>query len=195
MKPKESIDTIHLAALRVFSQYGFKKTTLDDIAAELGMTKGNLYLYSKNKRDLYENTVRSAMLRWQTRVGEAIAAETDARSRFSVMCRKAVDYLSEDDDLRRLLIRDPDIFPMFPENDPYADINGASVGMIRQILEQGMAEKTFREIDMETVPEIIFSVYKMIIIRMYILTGDPSLQKRFDQTIELITQGLFVQSA
>jgi hypothetical protein len=39
------------------------------------------------------------------------------------MCRKAVDYLAQDDDLRRLLVRDPDIFPMFPQNDPFADVN------------------------------------------------------------------------
>ena len=192
MKPKESVETIYLAALGVFSEYGFKKTTLDDIAADLGMTKGNLYLYSKNKRDLYENTVRFAMQRWQSRVSEAIAGESDARSKFFVMCRKAVEYLSEDDELRRLLVRDPDIFPMFGNNDPYADINAASVGMIRQILRQGIDEKTFREVDLESAPEVLFSVYKMIIIRMYIKTGDPSLEERFDQTIDLLTRGLFV---
>lgn len=191
MRPKESIEIVHQAALRVFSQYGYRKTTLDDIAAELGMTKGNLYRYSNGKRDLYENTVRFAMLRWQGRVGEAIAAEKDARSRFFVMCRKAVDYLSEDADLRRLLVRDPDIFPMFPDNDPYADINGTSVAMIRAILRQGMTEGTFRDLDLETVPEVLFSVYKMIIIRMYIRSGDPVHQSQFEQTIDLITRGIF----
>jgi AcrR family transcriptional regulator len=55
---------------------GSKKATLDDIAAELGMTKGNLYRYAENKKDLYRNTVRHAMLRWQGRVREAIEQET-----------------------------------------------------------------------------------------------------------------------
>ena len=194
MKPKEDIATIYEAALGVFADFGFKKATLEDIAAELGMTKGNLYRYAVNKKDLYRNTVRHAMLRWQGRVREAIEQETDATQQFHVMCRKAVAYLSEDDALRRLLVRDPDIFPMFPADDPYADINANSVAMIRSILERGIAEKRFRAVDLETVPEIIFSVYKMFIIRMYIKSQDRAQEAMFTQTVALITQGLFKET-
>jgi len=191
MKPKENIATIYEAALGVFADYGFKKATLDDIAAELGMTKGNLYRYAQNKKDLYRNTVRHAMLRWQGRVRDAIEREPDAERQFHVMCRKAVAYLAEDDALRRLLVRDPDIFPMFPANDPYADINANSVAMIRSILERGIAEQRFRAVDLETVPEIIFSGYKMFIIRMYIKSRDRAQEEMFTQTVALITQGLY----
>ena len=170
MKPREDITTIYEAALHVFADFGFKKATLEDIATALGMTKGNLYRYARNKQDLYHSTVRYAMLRWQGRVREAIERETDAARQFHVMCRKAVAYLAEDDALRRLLIRDPDIFPMFPADDPYADINANSVAMIRSILERGMAAKRFRPVDLDTVPDIIFSVYKMFIIRMYVIS-------------------------
>ena len=193
MKPREDIATIYEAALGVFADYGFKKATLEDIAAELGMTKGNLYRYARNKKDLYRNTVRHAMLRWQGLVREAIEREPDVQRQFHVMCRKAVAYLSKDDALRRLLVRDPDIFPMFPANDPYADINADSVAMIRSILERGIAEKRFRSVDLETVSEIIFSIYKMFIIRMYIKSRDPAPEQMFTQTVELITQGFFTE--
>jgi AcrR family transcriptional regulator len=191
MKPKEDLSTIYEAALGVFAEFGFKKTTLDDIAAELGMTKGNLYRYARNKQDLYRNTVRYALLRWQGKVRDAIAAESDVVQQFHVMCRKAVAYLSEDDALRRLLVRDPDIFPMFPKEDPYADINANSVAMIRSILERGIRANRFHSVDLDTVPEIIFSVYKMFIIRMYIISRDRAQEEMFTQTVALITQGLF----
>jgi len=191
MKPREDITTIYETALGVFADYGFKKATLDDIAAALGMTKGNLYRYAINKKDLYRNTVRHAMLRWQGRVRDAIEQETNATQQFHIMCGKAVSYLAQDDALRRLLVRDPDIFPMFPANDPYADINANSVAMIRSILERGIAEKCFRAVDLETVPEIIFSVYKMFIIRMYIKSRDPAQEEMFNQMVALITHGLF----
>ena len=191
MKPKEDIATIYDAALGVFAEFGFKKATLDDIAAQLGMTKGNLYRYARNKQDLYRNTVRHALLRWQGRVRDAIAAEPDVVRQFHVMCRKAVAYLAEDDALRRLLVRDPDIFPMFPQNDPYADINANSVAMIRSILARGIAANRCRPVDLDTVPEIFFSVYKMFIIRMYIISRDRAQEEMFTQTVALITQGLF----
>jgi AcrR family transcriptional regulator len=191
MKPKEDLSTIYEAALEVFAEYGFKKATLDDIGAQLGMTKGNLYRYARNKQDLYRNAVRYALLRWQGRVRDAIAAESDVVQQFHVMCRKAVAYLAEDDALRRLLVRDPDIFPMFPRDDPYADINANSVAMIRSILERGMAANRFRPVNLDTVPEIIFSVYKMFIIRMYVISRDRAQEEMFTQTVALITQGLF----
>jgi AcrR family transcriptional regulator len=190
MKPRENLDTIHAAALEVFADYGFKKATLEDIAAALGMTKANLYRYARNKRDLYENTVRWALLRWQARVGEAIAGERDVERQFRVMCRKAVEYLSGDAHLSRLLMRDPEIFPMFAEQDPYADINRASMAMIRRILERGIAEGRFRTVDLASVPEILFSIYKMFIIRMYIRTKDRPLDSMFAQTVELLCRGL-----
>ena len=192
MKPKIDIDDIYRAALRVFAEYGFKKATLDDIAARLDMTKGNLYRYARNKKDLYEQTVRHALMRWQSQVRDAVSAQTDAAERFLAMSRKAVEVLAGEDDLRRLLVRDPDIFPMFPTADPYGDINGNSVDMIRGILAQGAAEGRFRPVDLETVPEVLFSIYKMFIIRMYLQSGDPSVQAMFAQTVALMTQGLFM---
>jgi AcrR family transcriptional regulator len=195
MKPKEDLSTIYQAALGLFAEFGFKKATLDDIAAQLGMTKGNLYRYARNKQDLYRNTVRYALLRWQGKVRDAIAAESDVVQQFHVMCRKAVTYLAEDEALRRLLVRDPDIFPMFPSEDPYADINANSVAMIRSILERGIAEKRFHPVDLDTVPDIIFSVYKMFIIRMYIISRDRAQEEMFTQTLALITQGLFTANS
>ena len=101
MRPREDPDRILRSALRVFAQYGFKKATLDDIAADLGMTKGNLYRYARNKQDLYRATVASALERWQMRVRSAIEAQADPRIQFDTMCLTAVSYLADDDDLRR----------------------------------------------------------------------------------------------
>jgi len=53
VRQKENIETIYAAALKTFAKYGFKKTTVEDIAVAMNMTKGNLYLYVKNKKDLF----------------------------------------------------------------------------------------------------------------------------------------------
>ncbi len=44
---------IIVAAKRVFSQKGFNKATMEDIAAEAELSPGTLYLYFKNKEELY----------------------------------------------------------------------------------------------------------------------------------------------
>ena len=44
---------ILVAAKRVFSEKGFNKATMEDIAQEAELSPGTLYLYFKNKEELY----------------------------------------------------------------------------------------------------------------------------------------------
>jgi len=44
---------IMVAAKRVFSEKGFNKATMEDIAQEAELSPGTLYLYFKNKEELY----------------------------------------------------------------------------------------------------------------------------------------------
>ncbi len=192
MKPREDIKTIYNVALSVFAEFGFQKTTMQDIAAQLNMTKGNLYLYVKNKKDLYRKTISHALLKWQTKVLEAVDSEPDVKQKFTAMCFKAVEYLSNDKKLRQVLSRDPEIFPMFPTKDPFYEINHNSVELIKSILIQGIEENVFRDIDPDRVSEVVFMIYKMFIIRMYIKTEDKLIHEMFVDTVDLFAHGLFV---
>lgn len=51
--PEEKRNTIIKAALRVFSQHGYKKSPMNEIAAEAGISKSLLFYYFKNKKELY----------------------------------------------------------------------------------------------------------------------------------------------
>ncbi|MFZ5571351.1 MAG: TetR/AcrR family transcriptional regulator [Thermodesulfobacteriota bacterium] len=194
MRKKENLETILEAALAVFAKFGYRKATLEDIAGRLRMTKSNLYIYAASKRELYQKTVAWALLRWQMRVREAVERESGAREKFTVMCFKAVEYLSEDEEFRQVLLQDPDIFPMFPVNDPFQEINRNSVLMIRGILQQGIREGVFRPVDPEKMSDVIFMIYKMFIIRTYVKTDERQLQEAFADTFELLVNGLFVRS-
>ncbi|MBQ6039280.1 MAG: TetR/AcrR family transcriptional regulator [Oscillospiraceae bacterium] len=51
--PDERRNSIINAALRVFSQYGYKKSPMNEIAAEAGISKSLLFYYFRNKKELY----------------------------------------------------------------------------------------------------------------------------------------------
>jgi AcrR family transcriptional regulator len=46
-------ERIIYAAMESFTQTGYDKTKMDDIAKRLGLSKGTLYLYFKSKEDLF----------------------------------------------------------------------------------------------------------------------------------------------
>ena len=178
------------AALKVFARFGYKKSTLEDIASELGMTKTAMYAYASSKRDLYERTVSFVMKRWQSGVEQAVDAKTTAMDKMTALCESALYYLAQDLEFCALLKSDPQIFPMFPTVDPYEEINRDSVRMIERILLFGQETGEFRTVDAPAVSEVLFSIYKNFIIHTYINSEEDYTSRYLPITMDLILNGI-----
>jgi len=57
MRTKEKREKILSAAEKLFAKKGFFRATVDDVAKASGITKGTIYLYFKNKGDLFTSVV------------------------------------------------------------------------------------------------------------------------------------------
>jgi TetR/AcrR family transcriptional regulator len=62
----ENQDLILAAALDVFSTYGFRGATVDQIAAKCGLSKPNLLYYFRRKEDLYVAVLEHTLTEWLT---------------------------------------------------------------------------------------------------------------------------------
>lgn len=52
-------DAILHAAFHAFATYGFRRTTMDDIAQGAGLSRSALYLHFRNKEDLFRHMTRA----------------------------------------------------------------------------------------------------------------------------------------
>jgi AcrR family transcriptional regulator len=190
MRNKQDETVILDAALKVFSRYGYKKSTLEDIAGELNMTNTAVYAYAASKRDLYERTVRYAMRRWQSGVERAVEKAPTALEKMAALCESALYYLARDTEFCSLLRSDPSIFPMFPTVDPYEEINRDSVRMIERLLSFGRETGEFRAVDEAAVAEVLFSIYKNFIIHTYVNSEEDYTSRYLPITMELILNGI-----
>lgn len=190
MRKRIDDETILQSALRCFSTYGYKKTTLEDIGGELNLGNSSVYAYTTSKRALYEDVVRYVMLRWQNKVKAAVDQMRTATEKFQVLCETALLYLSEDKAFCALLKNDPTIFPMFPESDPYEEINLESHAMIVRILDEGQLTGEFRKLDSAAISELVFSMYKGFIIRSYIDNEERFIDNYMSPAIDLFTNGI-----
>jgi len=178
------------SALKLFARFGFKKTTVEDVAAEVGMTKSNLYFYVANKRELYEHTVGNALRQWRDSVASAILIKDDAVEKFKVMAAKSFEYLSNHEELRSILIMDPDIFTLSPAEDRFYEINQGAMMLIKDILVQGIKEGRFYKVDVDHVTELLFSIYIMFLIKTYIKSEGSSAFRMYEEGVALILRGL-----
>jgi TetR/AcrR family transcriptional regulator len=64
------------AALGVFSAYGFRGSTVDQIAAKCGLSKPNLLYYFKRKEDIYTAVLKRTLALWLAPL-QALDADQD----------------------------------------------------------------------------------------------------------------------
>jgi AcrR family transcriptional regulator len=69
----------------LFERFGFKKTTMEDIARQVGKSKSALYYYYKTKEEIFEAVILNDIATSQAQVAEKVKQETSATSQFRVM--------------------------------------------------------------------------------------------------------------
>lgn len=190
MEKTDKKQQIFNAALAVFARYGYRKTTVEDVATAVGMTKSNIYFYVKNKQDLYEQTVAGALEKWRTAVETEMETATTVPEKFMVAARRSFDYLKSQKQLRALLIQDPEIFTLSRSEDRFFEVNHRAMMMLRQVIQQGVDEGIFHPVDVDQVTEFLFSVYIMFLIRTYVKSDDSSGDRMYEAGLSLIFRGL-----
>ena len=65
------------AAMRVFYEKGYEKTSISDIALKLGVAQGLIYRYFKSKEALFDGALENYAGRLAEQMGEAIADGVD----------------------------------------------------------------------------------------------------------------------
>jgi len=66
------------SAGRCFARYGFKKTSMDNVASEARVAKGTVYLYCENKQDLFYRAIERELRAWIDDLSSCIDAERPA---------------------------------------------------------------------------------------------------------------------
>lgn len=193
MRKRQNEEKIYEAALKQFSKNGYKKTTLDDIAGKLNMTNANLYGYANGKQALYHDSVAYAMTKWQNKVVAAMEGIVDPIKKLTVLCDSAVLYLSEDKVFCQILKADPEIFPMFPTVDPYEEINKRSFSILRNVLSDGVEKGLFVNMNVDKSAQVLFAIYKALIIEAYIQSDDDGYLDVYKETRNLLLYGIIKQ--
>jgi AcrR family transcriptional regulator len=78
-------DEILNGARELFERFGFKKTTMEDIARQVGKSKSALYYYYKTKEEIFEAVILNDIATSQAQVAEKVKQEASATSQFRVM--------------------------------------------------------------------------------------------------------------
>jgi len=85
-------DLILDAADRLLARYGYRKMTIDDLAREVGIGKGTIYLHFKSKEDVALSRIDRVIERLKTELKKVASADEEPAVRLRSMLMLRVIY-------------------------------------------------------------------------------------------------------
>ena len=139
--------TIIHAALKLFARGGYDATSVDDIARETGLGKGTLYLYFKDKEDLYYHTVLSVFDAYEQAVRDCIDTGRPPAEILRSIAAGMIAFFTGNRDTFRLLhaMNGVGSGPLKQKlMEPIKDKIERLLAFEEEVVERGKQEKMFR---------------------------------------------------
>ncbi len=99
-------DAILSHAARLFAARGFDGTSLQEVAAAVGIRKPSLLYHFPSKDELRRAVLGQLLSRWNDVLPRLLFAATSGEGRFDAVLGEMVAFFSDDPDRARLLVRE-----------------------------------------------------------------------------------------
>ena len=190
---------IIVAAKRVFSEKGFSKTTMEDIAREAELSPGTLYLYFKNKDELYASLSLRILQYMNIRL-EDVTKETDSNPeqkidsikealydvyQFDPMILINMFHLQSGETLKNI---------SSPLLDNITELSRNSLQILADIFKNTSASDSFLSRRPNAVADIVWSLFTGVVLweesKRLIDDDKDHLKKTLDSAFEIFSRGI-----
>ncbi|MFO7713264.1 TetR/AcrR family transcriptional regulator [Desulfosarcina sp.] len=190
---------IIVAAKRVFSEKGFNKATMEDIAKEAELSPGTLYLYFKNKEELYASLSLRILQYLQIRVAH-VNKETGLHPDQKLRALMEAMYDVYDFDpliiINMFHLQSSETLKNLSESllEEIKELSKKSIGAIAKIFEEGMDKGIFIDRHPVALADIFWSMFSGVVLweaSKKIITADKDyLKSTLATAFELFERGI-----
>ena len=194
-------EQILAAAKRIFAQNGFRRTKTEQIAAHLGVGKGTLYRYFKDKKSLFLAVFEHGIAKLRKAMRANVEPIADPRGKIAAAVKTYFEFFDSDRELIEIMMQVRSEF-----KDDYRRVFLALysdyIVRIQENLRAGVKTGLFRQLDVERTAETISATLQGVLQSFYVRefgadTSVPNPEKLTDRTeavTALLLEGLLTQT-
>lgn len=182
------------AAESQFRRFGYRRTTVDEIAREAGTGKGSFYLHFESKEAAYLSVVEDSLARFLELAEAALQRKGSVPERMRALVEVTLEYYGGDELLRSSLFGGDHLV------DGQVSRRAARIqrGRLRRLLAQtvvaGQAEGTVRPgIDPDATGTVLFEIGRAIVLSELEGTSDIPFGVALASLNDLVGRGLLTR--
>jgi len=192
MRPKEIIDS----GLKIFSRDGFSGARLEDVAKHAKISKGTIYLYFKNKEELFRACVRETVAK---PIEESLQLEKEFEGATEELIRalgeKFAAIISRESyrTIMFLLISESQRFPELAKFY-FEEVIAPALEVLKKLLFRGVHRGELKETVINNQPMLLMSpvIYSLVWNKLFGVKEQIDIRKVSMDHLNIILEGLRV---
>jgi AcrR family transcriptional regulator len=185
-KVKEKIIAV---AQETFKKYGFRKTTMDEIAYAAGKGKSSLYYYFKSKEEVFQAVVELEAEILKRYIRDAITNETNPKlklktyvvSRMQGFNNMANFYVAVKDDFLSNLDFIEDVRKRYDLEE---------IEIVSSIIQNGIDSHIYKKLDVPLTARTIVTIMKGLEIPMFMSEKAKDIETNVDEILDILFFGI-----
>ncbi len=176
-------------ATELFAKFGYKKTTLDEIAHGAGKGKSSLYYYFKSKEEVFAAVVEQEVNLLEQKIEDAVMSVNTAGDKLKTYIRTRIDTIKKMTILTEAIKNDLLSHYLFIKKirETYFI---KEVNMVKGILDLGVKNERFNITDTDAIARSIVTIIKAVEIPVIYDLKDKTLDHEIDVIQEIILYGI-----
>jgi AcrR family transcriptional regulator len=180
---------IIITAGQIFSRYGFKKTTMDEIAKALKMGKSSIYYYFESKEEIFEAVVlyEANILRNElTKAIKSVESPVEKMRNYVFVRMKAFEKLSNY--YNAIFDKNLDHFDFIETIREKYDRE--ELAILRLILYHGARKKVFNVINSEYTAMAVQTTLKGLEVPLFWKKKEINIENRLNAILDVLFNGI-----
>lgn len=177
------------SAAEIFRKYGYRKTTMDDIAHAAKKGKSSLYYYYKSKDEIYKAVVSYEGVLFRKKIFQAILSASNPQDKIKAFILARMNAYQETSNFHEAIksnkLKDQKFIDRVRKIYEHQEI-----GLFKNILKEGIKQKHFKIFDIDLAARAIVMAMRGMEELLFKPDTQDTYLKKLDDIVHIVFHGI-----